>query len=259
MKYIALLTCLLVLPLSANTEKKVLRISSIDWCPQLCPSGQNPGYIVDLLKLIFDDSPYQLSIETVPWSRAIKQTRIGDTYALLSPAKAEAPDLTYPEFEVGTQRMCFFVNKASSWKYQNPKSLEGLKIGIAIDTSIEELNEFVRRNPRALQYLPYNDSYIIKSLRKLDRKRIDTFLFTYNTTIYEMNKLDVAKKYKSVGCVSEANIYMALSPAPALASEVNKIKALFDQKMAKLRKTDQIDRVMRKYKLKSWLHHTKVK
>lgn len=171
------------------TNKQVVRVASIDWCPQLCPDREQGGYVYDLLALIFKDTEYTLIIETMPWSRAIRLTREGVTPILLAPARAEAPDLRYPNIPVGTQSMCFFTQASSSWTFQGALSLRGLNIGIANDTSIEELNDYVAANPGQFQFQPYSDQYIVSNLRKLERGRIDAFLFTKNTTRYEIDKI----------------------------------------------------------------------
>jgi polar amino acid transport system substrate-binding protein len=243
--------CLSVSQSSATAEeaKETIRIAAIDWCPQLCPNGENKGYVVDLVELAFEGSPYNLSIETMPWSRAIKLTQDGVTFALLSPAKAEAPELLFPDTAVGTQRMCFFTLSANTWTYEGEGSLAGVKIGIAADTSIEELNDYVKRNRDQFQFQPYNGKYILSNLRKLKHKRIDAFLFTKNTTQYEINKLGWAKDFKLAGCVSKADIYMAFSPDAAVRSKVTSMMNVFETNMKLLKQQGKIEQVLSKYGL----------
>ncbi|WP_154715120.1 transporter substrate-binding domain-containing protein [Neptuniibacter caesariensis] len=90
-------------------SKNTIKIAAIDWCPQLCPNQDQKGYIIDIVKEIYRDSGYQLEIETYPWSRALTMVRQGRVDAVLSPARAEAPALRYPQQEVGFQRMCFLM------------------------------------------------------------------------------------------------------------------------------------------------------
>lgn len=96
-------------------EQEVIQIAAIDWCPQLCPAHTNPGYIAELVEQIYGSSDYQLNIKTYPWSRALSMVRKGEVDAVLSPARAEAPDPIYPHYEVGIQRMCFFTLATNSW------------------------------------------------------------------------------------------------------------------------------------------------
>jgi len=98
-----LLTCLF----STFGLAKTIKVAAIDWCPQICPNQEKSGYVVDLVNKAFTDSDYQLQIDYFPWSRAIKYVLSGQYHALLSPAKAEAPQLRYPKIPVGKQDMCF--------------------------------------------------------------------------------------------------------------------------------------------------------
>lgn len=231
----------------AQENSKTIKIASIDWCPQLCPKEEKKGYIYDLVTEIYTQQGYELDIETMPWSRAIALTRKGTRVALLSPAKAEAPDLRYPGENVGTQQMCFFTGIKSNWTYRGKKSLENLSIGIANDTSIEELNFYVQANKEQFQFLPYGQHYISTSLKKLDLKRIDAFLFTLNTTNHEIRKAGLQDMYRSAGCVSKSNIYIAFSPAESVWTEVDELIQVFDDGIKRLRRNGQATKILTKY------------
>ncbi len=57
------------------------------------------------------------------------------------------------------------------------------------------------------ELMPYNGEYLNQSFLKLDNDRIDVFMFTLNTTLYEMKKRN--KEYKDAGCLTRDKIYMA--------------------------------------------------
>jgi len=230
-------------------EKTTIKIAAIDWCPQICYQGILQGYIIELVKEVFKGTQYQLEIQIYPWSRAIKLVNNGEADALLSPAKAEAPQLLFPEIEVGNQQMCFFTTINSNWTYSGIDSLVGKAIGIATDTSIEELNDYVKLNPQQFQYQPYHERYVIQNAHKLDKNRTDTFLFTKNSTIYELKKFNEWHKYRLAGCVSKAKIYMAFSPVKSINKDISAMIKVFDQQMEKLNKTSFIPHLMAKYDL----------
>ena len=224
-----------------------LDIAAIDWCPQICMNKEKPGYVVELVNTVFKGSDYQLNVEIYPWSEAIERVSSGKADALLSPAKAEAPDLLYPQSPVGEQSMCFFTLKNSRWNFKGVESLRGLDIGIAYDTSIEELNNYAKANPTQFQFLPYHERYIRQSLEKLEKNQVDTFVFTLNTTIYEMQTLGIKDRFRIAGCVSTTDIYMAFSPVDKVSSEA--AMALFDQRMIELNQSGFILGLMKKYGL----------
>ncbi len=249
------LLCLLTLILFIGTLRaaaETLPIASIDWCPQICPGQEHPGYVVDIAHKIFEGSPYELEINFYPWTRAIYMTRNGSAQALLSPAKAEAPDLLYPEHEIGIQRMCFFTKATVPWEYSGVESLNGLKIGIPRDASTEELNSYVEQHKKQFLSMTYDDMYIERSLKILDLGRIDAFLMTYNTTVYTLKLRAVAQAYRLAGCVSSAKIYMAFSPAESQRAQVQELMTYFDEKMLELKISGQLEHIMNRYGLEDW-------
>ncbi|WP_421783850.1 substrate-binding periplasmic protein [Kiloniella litopenaei] len=233
-----------------GTEKLV--VASIDWCPQLCPEDEQEGYIMDTVKEIFADSPFELEVVTYPWSRSIHMTRTGEVHALLSPARAEAPDLLYPKEEVGAQKMCFFTARGAAWTYQGKASLKGQMIGIAHDTSIEELNDYIAENKEGFHFLTYGPRYLPLSFRMVDGGRLNSFLFTYNSTIYALRKEGYADRIVSAGCVSKANVYMAFTPDLEKREFVLKAMEYFDQKMGELVQAGRIPEIMKSYGLPDW-------
>ncbi|WP_076412965.1 ABC transporter substrate-binding protein [Shewanella sp. UCD-KL12] len=249
--YFFILLIIGFMPYQAVNAKEVVTVAAIDWCPQLCPEEESRGYVIDIIKAVFRDSEYQLEIDYYPWSRAIFLAETGKVDALLSPAKAEAPALLYPNQEVGIQRMCFFTRQDSDWQYQGVDSLEGKQIGIATDTSIEELNEFVANHPDQFQYRPYFEHYIEQSAAKLDKGRMDSFLFTHNTTVFELRKLGKGLAYRNAGCVNRTEIYMAFTPK--LRVEKNRaVMAFFDKKINELHQAGVISEIMQSYQLEIW-------
>ncbi len=237
---------------STAIKKQKLVVASIDWCPQLCPKGKQDGYIMDTVREIFTDSPYELEVVTYPWSRSIHMTRTGEVHALLSPARAEAPDLLYPKEEVGAQKMCFFASRGSAWTYQGEASLKGQMIGIAHDTSIEELNDYIAENREGFHFLTYGPRYLPLSFRMVDRGRLNSFLFTYNSTIYALQREGYADKIVSAGCVSKANVYMAFTPDLNKRAFVLEAMDYFDQQMKALVQAGRVPEIMKAYGLPDW-------
>ena len=58
-------------------QAETIKVAAIDWCPQICVDETRPGYTVELIKKIFQDSEYTLEIDLFPWSRAIKYVSEG--------------------------------------------------------------------------------------------------------------------------------------------------------------------------------------
>lgn len=250
---ITLCLCLISLSAVATELKTPLKVAAIDWCPQLCPKlGDKQGFIQEIVELIYAGSKYDLKVEFYPWSRALTMVRQGRVDAILSPAKAEAPDLLYPLNEVGLQRMCFFTTADDSWNYESVSSLSGRQFGIATDTSIEELNEYAEKHQEQFQYQPYHDRYIMQQANKVKRKRVDAFLFTYNSTVYELKRRGVQEQFRNAGCVTSTYVYMAFTPNPSMQNKIAPAIDYFDQQMLKLKQGEGIEDIMQRYGLEDW-------
>ncbi len=226
-----------------------LTVAAIDWCPQICSSKDRPGYVIEIIKEVFSGEKYQLQIDYFPWSRAIRNVTSGQYDALLSPAKKEAPHLVYPLKAVGSQRMCFFVKESSNWKYEGAESLKGVSIGIATDTSIEELNGYMSKHPEQFQFQPYHERFVKQNALKLLKGRMDTFIFTLNTTQHTLKNENLDGKVKNAGCTSKASIYMAFTPNLSKQTLINGGVAYFDKRMSKLTKEGTIEKILKKYKI----------
>jgi len=248
---ITFLLCSICKP--ANAFNNVIKIAAIDWCPQICVNEEIDGYTVELVEQIYRDTGYKLEIDILPWSRAIMYVSDGKYDALLSPAKKEAPHLVYPEWGVGKQRMCFFVASDSSWMYKGEESLQGKAFGIANDTSIEELNDYIQAHSKQFQFQPYHERYVYQNAQKVIKNRIDAFIFTQNTTNYELSKTPLKNEIKNAGCVSEADIYLAFSPVEPKQHKIKKLVALFDERMKELVNNGQVAQLYKAYGIKQEL------
>jgi len=224
-----------------------IKVAAIDWCPQICVNEVNAGYTVDLIKRVYENSEYQLQIDIFPWSRAIKYVSEGSYDALLAPAKKEAPQLVFPQFSVGLQRMCFFTAINDPWVFSGENSLVNKQVGIAFDTSIEELNSYIKKHEKQFQFQPYHERYVAQNANKVLKGRIDTFLFTKNTTLLELKKAGLAGSIKNAGCVSKAAIYLAFTPHKGKQKVVANAVKYFDAQVERLVESGYVDKLHQQY------------
>lgn len=234
---------------SGSETKNTVKLAAIDWCPQICIDEDEPGYVVEIVNEVFNSVDAEITIEHYPWSRAIKRVTNGQNVALLSPAKKEAPNLVYPLEPVGYQRMCFFVLNESSWQYLGPQSLVEESIGIALDTSIEELNNYIKSFPKQFYFQPYHERFIKQNAGMVKKGRLTSFIFTLNSTWYELERLNLHVEFKNAGCVSRAPIYIAFSPEKNSKDEVQKLIHLWDREIVNLRLSGRLDEIIKKYSI----------
>ena len=95
-----------------------IRITVTEWCPYMCTGKDQRGFATDIVDAAFDSQGHEVEFVTLPWLRALEQTRKGETDGSLAPAKAEASDFIFPSLPVGHQQMCFFTRSDQSWRFE---------------------------------------------------------------------------------------------------------------------------------------------
>lgn len=246
MPYFTRISVIFLVFFSATSAAQQIKVAAIDWCPQICPQASEKGYIIETIDAVFEGSAYQLTIDYFPWSRAIKGVEDGSLHLLLAPAKKEAPHLIYPEQPVGFQQMCFFTQEDSNWEYTGPNSLLNQRVGIAQDTSIVELNEWRLKHPEVFQYLPYHERFIKQNVGKLNKQRIDSFIFTRNSTNYLLKSENISN-VRNAGCVSKEPVYAAITPALNSNIDTQALKSFIDKRLLALENKGKITEIKRKY------------
>jgi polar amino acid transport system substrate-binding protein len=231
-------------------QENIIKVAIVDWCPQICPDKEPSGYITEIVSHIFSTGPYQLEFHEYPWTRGIMEVRAGKLHALLAPTREEAPNLLFPENKVGVQKMCFFRRTSDEWQYTGIESLRGLRIGMVNDVYIEEIDQYKRENEDQFKISSYYDGkYIQRSLRMLKAGRLDTFLFTYNSTSLEIRQEGLTNSIVSAGCFYNTNVYMAFSPAEGLSDSVAAMMAHYDRGIKAMWRDGGIQTILRRYQL----------
>ncbi|WP_394204682.1 substrate-binding periplasmic protein [Shewanella waksmanii] len=239
---------LLLVVLTAAVEAKTLKVAATDWCPQSCQHGEQPGYIIDIVEAVFADSEFKLAIDYYPWTRAVRLTEQGHYHMLLGPTKTEAPNLRFPAYPVGQQKMCFFTKADSDWQYQGLASLKDQQIGVVLDASLGEIDQYKTAHPHQFQVLSQPSTYLKQSFAKLRLNRIDSFLFTQVAVEYELALQGAQNEFVNAGCIDAEPIYAAFSPILP-EQQLLALKTFYDKRMTELHAQGVIKQVMHSYGL----------
>jgi len=229
--------------------KEELRVSAIDWCPQICPNNkENPGYLVEMMIDLFKKSNYQLNFDYTPWSRAIHNVSKGITDGLLSPSKDEAPGLVYHKDPLAYQTHCFFKLKSENWKFKGVNSMKNMKLVIYRDHSYSELLDEYFKNFGKDNYfeLSYDSRYIDRSISLLKKKRGTSFLFTVNSVVFHQSKQKL-KILKRGACIKKDELWFALTPKNK--EKIKRIRDHIDKNLSKYKKSKKYFKLLKKYQI----------
>jgi len=230
---------------------KSLTFLAEGWCPYTCPPSHNKnnGYLVDIVKAVFEKKGYSIDYEVMPYRRAIIFARTGKVNAIIGIYKEDAPDLIFPNTHQGLSRKYFFVNKNANWRYSGVSSLNELNsIGIMLGYDYGELSDYLEKSQKIVSIMT-GFNMLELTLKQLLTGRIQTFADDRLVVNYMLNRMGVPKgQVIEAGQLGETNkVYIAFSPE----IEESKLYAeILEQGIDQLRDSGELAKILQKYKLK---------
>ena len=102
--HILLLTWLSLFTASSQAADKsvVLTLVADPYCPYNCAyDAIQPGYVIDLARMIFEPEGYQVKYQILPWSRAVNEVREGNFTAAIGVSGQNGRELILPKQPIG--------------------------------------------------------------------------------------------------------------------------------------------------------------
>ncbi|MCG8614130.1 MAG: transporter substrate-binding domain-containing protein [Pseudomonadales bacterium] len=196
-------------------ELTQLRLASTNWCPYVCGDPARPGFIHEYLKTLLAAAKIELSVEVLPWSRAIGMAEKGHFDGLLTATRSEAPDFLFPTVPTGYYQMCFYTRPDSTLVYRNRSSLAGQRLGIISDYGYGEPIDSMISAPLASEVLVSiaNSNPLMSLIGMLNLHRIDLFIEDRSVVHHFQlqNKMQPGE-FREAGCLKKIPFYTALSP-----------------------------------------------
>ncbi|KPA17194.1 ABC transporter, periplasmic domain protein [Candidatus Magnetomorum sp. HK-1] len=223
------------------------------WCPYNCePGAEAPGYMIEIAQQIFGTLNHTVDYQSMPWARALKQTRSGKYVAVVGAYVEDAPDFTFADF-MGTSTMIFYGRKGDKWKFDGIKSLKTIKLGVVRDYAYTtELDKYIADNSKGNKVqLASGEEAIEINIKKLKKKRIDIFIANDKVLAYHIKRTGrLIDDFQNCGLLSTDKVHMAFSPknpkSTFYAETVN-------QGMKNLRKSGDLKKILEKYNVQDWI------
>lgn len=255
---ITALCALLLSNTAAMALPNTITVVADTWCPYNCePDSEKPGYVIELIKAIYEPEGIKVNYEIMPWTRAINETRELKFTAIIGATKSEAPDFIYPQRMVGLSIYKFYTRKDSEWTYQGPNSLEYISLGTVDGYSYNSvIDSYLERNRRdRLRVQVVGGEFATEqNIKKLLAKRIDVMLEDPNVVANSLLALDKKDGLRVLDRLDSPNpeqddLYMAFSPKNPDAKE---LAAIFDRGLVRLREDGELEKIMHHYGLEDW-------
>lgn len=233
-----------VTPARAET----ITLAADEWCPYNCaPGDPKPGFLVEIVKAIFEPQGFTVDYRIVPWARAIRDTRAGRYSAILGAIRSEAPDFFYPEgtgFRAGTQA---FVKAGSPWKFEGPASLDGATVGVILDYSYGDTADAYiakyRSDTKRVQ-LATGENALEKNVAKLRQGRVSVLLEDPAVMRYFLDKTDQSDAVAHAGVLENTEAFIAFGPKEPHAQEHAR---MLSEGMGRMRASGELARILERY------------
>jgi len=196
------------------SQSRSLKLAATDWCPYICDSSANPGFVSEFVFKIFEIENIEVQIDVLPWSRAIAATRNGEYHGLLTSTLAEAPDFYFPNVPTGHYQMCFFGRKSMDFKYKGRESLQRLTLGVVKDYGYGEPIDSIVSNPiQGEEIYTVASSAPLKQLVDMTIKdRMDIFVADRVVAGNFLAEYEYSKDIQEMSCFEEIYFYTSISP-----------------------------------------------
>ncbi|SMF08932.1 substrate-binding periplasmic protein [Pseudobacteriovorax antillogorgiicola] len=231
---------------------QTLEVRADPWCPYTCDDeSEKKGYMIELLKTIFEPQGLKVSYSNLSWKRALDSTRKGRYNAVVGAFRSDAPDFVFPESHAGISRNFFYALPKSTWQYTGPKSLQGQTVGIIRGYTYGDDIDELLKDPEKKRFaqLFYGNNALDDMIESVRDRRIMAFIDDTNVVAYSLAQKFPKLKLRKVGQLEEEKVFVAFSPA---IKESKRYAQMFDEGMKNIRKKGELAKILSRYNLEDW-------
>ena len=237
---------------SDHSNSHVLVFASDPWPPYAgAAGGEKQGYIVEILRDIYEPLGYQVRYVNKPWTRCIAETRSGQLTGLAGCDVQQAPDLMYPRETIGRTRPTFYVRKGEQWRFTGVDSLKAIRLGAIQDYTYQrDVDAHIRKNAGGGRILltKGNDA-MARLIQALRGGRIDAFIENEPVAKIAIESSGSAADIVSAGQTEGLDLFVPLSPR---ATDARRLARDFDRGITRLRASGRLAEILSTYGLADW-------
>jgi len=248
--FLTLLAAIALCLPSQNAHARELVFAADRWCPANCdPASDRPGYMVDIVKAVFEPLGHTVTYVELNWPRAKLYTLEGKFDGIFAAWPDGEPRFVYPELSHGVSANGLFVRKDSDWTYEGPQSFKDRTVGLIVDYVYGEDFERALQKHGHPSYVA-GDQALQLNLNKLVLNRLDLVVEDVNVFRYTAREMGLADRFRLAAAVQPDDIYIAFSPE---APDAALLAKALDAGMRRLRDSGELDRILARYGLTDWL------
>lgn len=229
-------------------EPTILRIRADAWMPfNGDPAADKPGYVVELLREVFEPLGIKVDYQTMPWAAAIMSAEAGEIDGIIGANTKEAVNLVTGVEAVAEPQFALFTRKDFVWKYDSLRSLPRVRLGAIEGYSYwASLDGYIEKSSAPALKLYTGDTPLVEAMADLADGRIDVMaesvlVFVWMTKSTGRNFSDFRIAYSETA----EPLYVAFSKNDT----GRKFARQFDLGLRRLRSNGQLDAILDKYGL----------
>ncbi|MEK6746498.1 MAG: transporter substrate-binding domain-containing protein [Pseudomonadota bacterium] len=240
-----------------NNKKEVITVIADTWCPYNCnPKSPHPGFMIDIVKQAFAKHNIDVEYTTMPWTRAIEETRKGMHTAIIGASTEDAPDFIFPTTNQGLMINNLYVKNGNPWRYSGVNSLKKIVFG-AIDgySYNDEIDSYIKKyklNPTYIEMMSGNDALAI-NVSKLIRGKIGVTIESKYVMDYYLSQNNLKDKIVDIASLppsSRDGLYIAFTPKNKKISQ--KYANIISEETKNMRASGELKKIMDNYGLSDW-------
>lgn len=237
--------------LAPVSQASTLHLAADRWCPYNCATySQQPGYVLELAQLAFAPD-YQVKLVEVPWSRALRNAKLGLYDGVIGALPGEAPGFVYPLIPVGIARQVLVMRQDNPWQYEGLISLHELRIAVAADYAYSaELDGYIKAQQQRRDLVIIRSEQPLERMHKLLQEgKIDAYIEDKTVVSYHAHQHSKNQQIRFAAEFSASPIYIAFSPANPLSYQLAK---RLSARLVELRNSGQLAKLLARYGLQDW-------
>jgi len=239
--------------MNAPASAETITLVADEWCPYTCkPDSDKPGLFIEIAKKVFAREGIDVTYKTIPWARAIEETRAGKYTSIAGASIGDARDFIFPTEPQAQSVMTFYVKYGSRWTYQNLASLDKISLGTIVDYSYSNLiDSYIAKNKdnmRLVQQVGGNNA-LESNVLKVIKKRVGATIESAAVMEYYLATQGRTGQLIAAGAMpvnDDQNLYIAFSPKDPNAKRYARI--VTDGTRA-LRQSGKIQEILNRYSL----------
>lgn len=254
-RWIASLPLLLLLMPAMAAEgvdgngRETMVVAADRWCPYNCePGSDQPGYLIEVLREVFEPHGVTVEYRVMPWKRAVLETELGRIDGALGAVAGDRGRNLIGDEGLGINATVIVVRRGEAFDYSGPVSLNGRTLGIVADYSYDSgggLDRYLKQRRAAgdALYVVRQDDPLRSLFAMLARGRIDAFPENRYVARYAMGNMGLLDSVSLIETGRGDAVYVAFSPN----DRGRRFVAELDAGIRRLRASGRLAEIMASY------------